>query len=129
VLVVEDEQDSRELIAAVLRQCGAEVSTAASVQEGLEIYQRLRPDILVSDIGMPGEDGYDLIRKVRALPPEQGGRTPAVALTAYARTEDRMRSLLAGFQVHVPKPVEPNELVAVVASLAGRTGKFSPTHG
>ena len=78
--------------------------------------------MLISDIGMPGEDGYALIRRVRALGPEVGGNVPAVALTAYARAEDRVRALRAGFQVHVPKPIEPAELVAVVASLAGRTG-------
>jgi CheY-like chemotaxis protein len=78
--------------------------------------------VLVSDIGMPGEDGYSLIRRVRALGPERGGNVPAVALTAYARAEDRVRSILAGFQMHVAKPVEPAELITMVASLAGRTG-------
>ncbi len=77
--------------------------------------------VLVFDIGMPGEDGYWLIRRVRALPAERGGGTPAVALTAYARTEDRVRALTAGYQVHLAKPVEPAELIAAVASLAGRT--------
>ena len=78
--------------------------------------------MLVSDIGMPGEDGYALIRRVRALGPARGGDVPAVALTAYARAEDRMKAILAGFQMHVSKPVEPAELLTMVASLAGRTG-------
>ena len=82
--------------------------------------EALRPDVLLSDIEMPGEDGYSLIAKVRALGAERGGNTPAAALTAYARAEDRTRALLAGFQLHVPKPVEPLELVAVVTNLAGR---------
>lgn len=123
MLVVEDEGDARELIAEILGQCGAEVSTAASAREAAVVFEKVMPDILVSAIGMPGEDGYDLIRKVRALPAARGGRTPAVALTAYAGAEDRVCSLLAGFQVHMPKPVEPDELVAAVASLTGRTGK------
>lgn len=122
VLVVEDEQDAREVLTIALRQCGAEVMSAGSAAEALEILRGERtPDVLVSDIEMPGEDGYALIRKVRALEEERGGRVPAAALTAYARSEDRMRALSAGFQVHIPKPVEPAELVAVVASLSGRT--------
>jgi CheY-like chemotaxis protein len=104
----------------VLEDCGARVCVAASAQEGLEIVKRELPDMILSDIGMPGEDGYELMRKVRALPPEQGGRTPAAALTAFARTEDRMRALRAGFQTHIVKPVDPAELAAVVASLATR---------
>ncbi len=80
---------------------------------------------MISDIGMPGQDGYSLIRRVRALPPDQGGATPAVALTAYARAEDRVRAVLAGFHHHVVKPVEPSELIAVVASLTGRTARPS----
>ena len=118
VLVVDDDADTRELLKAVLGSRGAEVSAAGSAREALELFETLRPAVLVSDIGMPGEDGYDLIRKVRALPAERGGRTPAVALTAYAGAEDRARAFLAGYQVHVPKPVEPKELMGVVASLA-----------
>jgi CheY-like chemotaxis protein len=91
-----------------------------SVVEALEAFEMGAPDVLISDIGMPGEDGYELIRKVRALPAENGGRVPAIALTAYARTEDRMQALRAGYQMHVPKPVELAELVAVVASLVQR---------
>jgi signal transduction histidine kinase/AmiR/NasT family two-component response regulator len=120
VLVVDDEMDARELLGAVLTNFGATVSGAASVKEAMEMFQRSRPDVLVCDIGMPGEDGYSLIRKVRALSVEDGGRTPAVALTAFARPEDRAKSLLAGFQLHVPKPVKPSELAVVVATLAGR---------
>jgi len=121
VLVVDDEADARALVMRVLAECGAEVRTAATAAEALPILDEFRPDVLASDIGMPGEDGYDLIRQIRA-----GGRTarwlPAIALTAFARAEDRKRAMLAGFQTHVSKPVDPAELVAVVASLAGRTG-------
>jgi hypothetical protein len=122
VLVVDDEPDTREMIRAVLERCSSVVTTAGSAAEAREAFARTRPDVLVCDIGMPGEDGYAVIGSVRALPAEEGGRTPAIALTAYARVEDRVRALMAGFQVHVPKPVEPMELAALVASLAGRTG-------
>ncbi|MGI8997822.1 MAG: PAS domain S-box protein [Pyrinomonadaceae bacterium] len=122
VLVVDDEPDARQLLTVVLERCGAKILTAASATEALRLLAEVRPDVLLSDIGMPGEDGYSLIRKVRALPAEQGGRTPAAALTAYASAEDRKRVLLAGFQLHIPKPVEPTELITVVASLAGRIG-------
>lgn len=121
VLVIDDEPDTRELLAAILSNCGAQVSQASSAAEGLDLLGRGRFDVLVSDIGMPGEDGYSFIRKVRALSPERGGRTPAAALTAYAREEDRIRALRAGYQIHVPKPVSPAELATVVANLAGRT--------
>ncbi len=120
VLAVDDEPNTRELLSAVLRQYGAEARVAASAGEALEVFGSWRPDVLVADIEMPGEDGYSLIGRVRALAEGAGGRTPAVALTAYARAEDRMRALLAGYQVHVPKPVAPGELAAVVAGLAGR---------
>jgi signal transduction histidine kinase/ActR/RegA family two-component response regulator len=118
VLVVDDELDSREITAAALARCGADVASVGSAQEGLALLKRSRPDVLLSDIEMPDEDGYSLMRKIRALSPEEGGATPAAALTAYAGTEDRMRALAAGFQIHVPKPVQPAELAAVVASLA-----------
>ncbi|HLM75639.1 MAG TPA: PAS domain S-box protein [Polyangiaceae bacterium] len=120
VLAVDDEPDARDLLLRVLEECGARVVVAASAAEGLEAVMRERPDMIVSDIGMPGEDGYEFIRKVRKLNPEEGGRTPAAALTAFARAEDRTRALRAGFQTHVAKPVEPTELTAVVASLATR---------
>ena len=121
VLVVDDEVDARELIATMLEPLGVQVMAAASAIEALVALQAFQPDVLVSDIGMPGENGYGLIRKLRELEEEQGGRIPAVALTAYARAEDRTQALLAGFQLHVPKPVNQAELAAVVANLAGRT--------
>jgi PAS domain S-box-containing protein/excisionase family DNA binding protein len=121
VLIVDDEEDARDLLKTVLVQCGAEVRAAGSTAQALALIARERPDVMVCDIGMPGEDGYALISRVRALPPEQGGETPAVALTAYAREEDRVRALAAGFQVHLSKPIQPSKLVAVVASVAGRT--------
>jgi PAS domain S-box-containing protein len=120
VLVVDDDDDARRLIKTVLEQCEASVVTASNAQEGLETLQRVHPHVLISDLGMPEEDGYSLIQQVRALPRENGGQTPAAALTAYARVEDRMRVLRSGFQIHLPKPIEPAELVAVVANLAGR---------
>ncbi|HEY6190617.1 MAG TPA: PAS domain S-box protein [Pyrinomonadaceae bacterium] len=123
VLVVDDEADTRELLGVGLGQCGAEVITVGSVQEALEAIETERPDVLVSDIGMPGEDGYELIARVRALPAGRGGKIPAIALTAYARTEDRLRALRAGYQMHVTKPIELVELVAVVASLIQRNDK------
>ncbi|HJV59458.1 MAG TPA: ATP-binding protein [Albitalea sp.] len=122
VLVVDDEADARELIQQLLAESRARVVTAATVAQALATLRSLRPDVLLSDIGMPHRDGYDLIREVRALPAEQGGRTPAIALTAFARSEDRTRAMLAGYQVHIAKPIEPHELLATVASLAGRTG-------
>jgi PAS domain S-box-containing protein len=120
VLVVEDEPDARHLLAAVLQKRGAHVFMAATSVEALEVLERERPDVLLSDIALQDEDGYALIRRVRALPADRGGRIPAAALTGYGRLEDRMRALSAGFQLHAAKPVEPGELVAVVASLAGK---------
>jgi PAS domain S-box-containing protein len=120
MLVVDDEPDTRDLIATVLRSAGARVVTAGSARQALELMDDEPPDLLVSDIGMPSEDGYALIASVRARPAERGGGVPAVALTAYARTEDRIRALSAGFQMHVPKPVDPVEFLLVVASLLGR---------
>jgi PAS domain S-box-containing protein len=123
VLLVEDDADSRELLIMVLEHCRAEVVAAPGSDEAMRALEGWRPDVIISDIEMPGEDGYTFIRRLRALPAERGGDTPAAALTAYARAEDRMRALVAGFQIHVPKPVEPAELVTVVASLAGRAIK------
>lgn len=125
VLVVDDERDTREMLGMLLRRCGVEVTLAASAAEALRSIEAERPDVLVSDIGMPGEDGYSLLEKLRKLPREAGGTLPAVALTAYARSEDRTRALLAGFNNHVAKPVEPLELLAVIASLSWRTRKTS----
>jgi PAS domain S-box-containing protein len=123
VLVVEDEADARHLLAAVLQKRGARVFMAASGAEALEMLERDRPDVLLSDIALQDQDGYDLIRKVRSLSAERGGRIPAAALTGYGRLEDRMRALSAGFQLHAAKPVEPAELIAVVASLAGKSAR------
>lgn len=121
VLVVDDEPDARDLICELLRERRAEVHVAASAAEALQQIERHLPAVLVSDIGMPGHDGYHLIREVRRLPPERGGRTPAIALTAFARSEDRTRAMLSGYQVHVSKPIEAQELIATIASLSGRT--------
>jgi PAS domain S-box-containing protein len=117
VLVVDDDQDARELVTAILSGCGSEVYAAADAKEAFVLFQRERPDVLLSDIGLPGEDGYSLIRKIRALPHHEGGDTPSAALTAYARIEDRRKALDAGYMMHLPKPLEPAELVLVVASL------------
>jgi signal transduction histidine kinase len=121
VLLVDDEADSREVITAMLLQYHAEVLAVASSSAALEAVEKWRPDVMLSDIAMPDGDGISLMRRVRALKPKQGGQIPAAAITAYGRTEDRIRALEAGFQVYLPKPVEPVELAAVVASLAGRT--------
>ena len=121
VLVVDDDPEALHLIATLLAERGARVRTVASAAEALSALEEERPDVLLSDIEMPGQDGYALMRTIRALPDERGGRIPAAALTAYARAEDRMQALLAGFHLHMPKPVQPAELAAVVASLAGRT--------
>jgi signal transduction histidine kinase/ActR/RegA family two-component response regulator len=122
VLVVDDEADARDLIARVLAECRAEVFTAGTADEALAAIERVRPHVLVSDIGMPNVDGYQLLRLVRELGLARGGGVPAIALTAFARSEDRTRALHAGFVVHVSKPVEPAELMAAVASVVGRTG-------
>jgi len=119
VLVVDDEADTREFYTLVLEECGASVTAVSSVSDALESLRKQRPDVLLSDIGMPVQDGYALLRQVRALEAERGGRLPAVALTAYARDLDRQQAIAAGFEKHLPKPVEPAELVAVVANLAG----------
>lgn len=124
VLVVEDDADTSELIATVLEGHDAKVTAVSSVREALAEIERSRPDVLVSDIGMPGEDGYSLIRKLRAMEAGQGWRIPAAALTAYAKAEDRTRALSAGFQMHISKPVEPAQLAAAVATLAERRGKI-----
>jgi CheY-like chemotaxis protein len=119
VLLVEDEPDARNLLSLMLMSYGAEVKVCASAAEALRMLDEWRPDALVSDIGMPGEDGYDLLRKIRAREPERGGLIPALALTAYARAEDALRAYAAGYQMHIPKPVESDLLAAAVGSLAG----------
>jgi CheY-like chemotaxis protein/two-component sensor histidine kinase len=118
VLVVDDDEDAREMLRAALNSYGAEVITTSGASQALDALASENIDVLVSDINMPEIDGYELIRRVRAMKPEQGGRIPAVALTAYARAEDRLRALQSGYQTHVPKPVEPAELEVVVATLA-----------
>ena len=120
VLVLDDEPDARALVKRFLEDCNAVAILAPSSEEALEKVRTERPDVIASDIGMPNEDGYYFIRRVRALAPDEGGNTPALALTAYARAEDRRRAVLAGFQTHVAKPVEAGELLAMVASAAGR---------
>ncbi|MGH7397658.1 MAG: hybrid sensor histidine kinase/response regulator [Candidatus Rokuibacteriota bacterium] len=122
ILVVDDDPTAVELNRAFLGQAGADVRGCTSGAEALQILQQWRPAVLVSDIEMPGLDGYTLLRQLRALDPDQGGKTPAIALSAYNQLEDRVRSLRAGFNFHVSKPVDPNELTAIVASLAGRVG-------
>ena len=125
VLVVDDRADARSMLALMLRRCGAETAEAESVAEALAEIERAKPDVLVSDIAMPGEDGYDLIRKVRALEWERGGKIPALALTAYAGLEDRARALEAGYQMHLVKPVEPAKLAVAVESLLERSQRSS----
>jgi PAS domain S-box-containing protein len=119
VLLVEDNLDTLEMLKFIFDESGAEVVTATSVDEALEALDRSRPDALVSDIAMPDRDGYDLIREIRSREPERGGKIPAVAVTAYARAEDRVRVLASGFQMHIAKPIDPDELIAVVSSLTG----------
>jgi len=126
ILVVEDEADALELLSTILEKYGADVIAVASVKEALTIIETASDrslDVLVSDIGMPDEDGYSLIRKLRQLEAQRGGRLPAIALTAYARNDDRQQALLTGFQMHLTKPVDAAELVAVVASLTGRISR------
>ena len=121
VLVVDDEPDAREIVAAILGEAGAEIATASGSRQAIDLIERWKPDLLISDIGMPGESGYDLIRKVRAS--EHHSKVlPAVALTAFVHKDDARQALLARFQVHVPKPVDPHDLTSVIAGLTGRTG-------
>jgi CheY-like chemotaxis protein len=117
-LVVDDDGDARDVVAALLTRAGAEVVTAASAAEASALLETLRPDALVSDLGMPDEDGFSLARRLRANPATRD--VPAIALSAFARPEDRRNALIAGFQMHLAKPVDPAELVLAVASLRGR---------
>ncbi|HST20828.1 MAG TPA: ATP-binding protein [Blastocatellia bacterium] len=121
LLIVEDEPDARDLLTTILQQCKAEVRGVATPAEAMQELNEWKPDVLVSDIQMPGEDGYSLIRKVRLLETERAAKIPAIALTAHARVEDRMRALSSGYDAHVAKPVEPAELITVIASLVRRT--------
>jgi CheY-like chemotaxis protein len=117
VLVVDDEPDAREILREVLERCGAQVQDAPSAARALELVKEWRPTVIVSDIGMPGEDGYALIRQVREWEKTTGVWTPAIALTAYARSEERLTALIAGYQIHVAKPIDPLELAIVVAGV------------
>jgi PAS domain S-box-containing protein len=123
VLVVDDEPDARNLVKRILDDSRAIVLTAGSAAEAMKLFAKERPHVIVSDIGMPDQDGYDFMRTVRSFSSEEGGQTPAAALTAYARPQDRRQALMAGFQSHVVKPADPAELVTVVASLAGILGR------
>jgi CheY-like chemotaxis protein len=118
VLVVDDDDDSRDLVVSILEKCEAVAFPASSAEQALSIIVKEQPDVLVSDIGMPGMDGYDLLRAVRALPDERAQRVPAVAVTAYARSEDQQRALAEGFQLHVAKPIEPAAFASAVARLS-----------
>lgn len=120
VLVVDDDPDTCEILCLVLSQYGAEVYAAGSSKDALGAFREWKPNLLISDLGMPGEDGFAFIQKVRTLAPEEGGNIPAAALTAYAREEDRLRAHSAGYQIHIPKPVDPTKLATVVAGLAQR---------
>lgn len=120
ILVVDDEPEILSLVADIFTPSGYEVTTVTAASEALMLVQTAAPDVILLDIGMPDMDGYTLIKTLRAMSEKDGGRTPAVALTAFARSEDRRQAMLAGFDVHVAKPVEPGELVAVVSRLASR---------
>jgi signal transduction histidine kinase len=126
VLVIDDERDSCDLTALVLTECRADVVAVCDARAALDAVEKFRPDVVVSDIGMPQIDGYELLRRVRGLGHARGGGVPAIALTAFARSEDRTRALRAGFLMHIAKPVEPAELAAAVASIVGRTGPARP---
>jgi CheY-like chemotaxis protein len=120
ILLVDDDLDSRDFIGFVLEEEGAEVISVSSASEALQALPESKPDVLLSDIGMPEMDGYMLMREVRSWSSEQGGKTPAIALTAYAGEYNQQQALSAGFQMHLTKPAEPAELVAAVARLAGK---------
>ena len=119
-MVVDDEADSRDLVTAILTRCGSEVRCCESTADALKAFREWKPDILVSDIGMPNEDGFALIKKLRKLRLKRAREIPAVALTAYATDDDRERTLSAGFQMHVTKPIEPEALVRSIAGAVGR---------
>ena len=121
MLVVEDHDDAREFIAVALERCDAAVTTATSVESALAAFERVSPDVVVSDLGMPGEDGYALIRRLRELPPERRGRVRTLAVTAYARLEDRDVALAAGYDRYLAKPIDPIDLAVAVAELAQRS--------
>ena len=120
VLLVDDELETREIISTVVERTGAEVKSCTSAREALSEVSIWRPDVILSDIAMPDEDGYSFINRVRSLPQNEGGNTPAAALTAYARDEDRRQALAAGYQMHIAKPIGAGQLVMMIAKLAGR---------
>ena len=117
ILVVDDEADAREVVALILERCGAKVLVASSASEAFKILQQEMPDVLVADIEMPGEDGYSLVRRIRMLPSEHCGRVPAIALTAHAAAHDLKRLMRAGFNCHLPKPLQPGELISAIEAL------------
>jgi CheY-like chemotaxis protein len=119
VLLVEDDDDSRKLLSTMLKRYGARVTSTKSAAEALNVFSDDVPDVLISDIGMPDEDGYEFIQKLRALPPEKGGQTPAIALTGYASRKDKERALTAGYQQHIAKPIEQADMIAAIAALVG----------
>ena len=121
VLLIEDDEDTRDVVRRLLETAGAAVRAAGSAAEGMALFRAQRPDLLLVDIAMPGEDGLSFMRRLRSLGADEGGQTPAAALTARAVLEDRLESLKAGFQAHMAKPVPPAELIEVMATLAGRT--------
>jgi CheY-like chemotaxis protein len=120
VLLVDDDADTQQLVTFALEEAGAEVTALASAIEALRVFEQIKPDLLVSDIGMPDMDGYSLMQQIRALPPERGGEIPAIALTAYAGEVNCQQAIAAGFQMHVPKPIDLDELAQTVAELLGR---------
>ena len=122
VLLVEDDRDMRDVMALLLEQAGLRVTGVGSVDAAVAALEHDRPDVVVSDIGLPGRDGFYLIARIRALPDDRGGATPAIALTGYASAEDRARVLAAGYREHIPKPVDSPRLLAVIAELAAEPG-------
>jgi CheY-like chemotaxis protein len=120
ILLVEDDDDSREMIQTLLQYCGALVTAVSSAQDAMKTLEHVKPDVLLTDIAMPHHDGYWLVRAVRALPAEQGGSIPAIAITAHGSTHGVDRALGAGFQAHLGKPIDPWELARTVANLVGR---------
>ena len=120
VLAVDDEEDSLTLLREILETAGAQVTTVTSGQEALDAVEKIAPRVVIADIGMPGTDGFELIRRIRQWPERSIREVPAAALTAYARSEDRQRALRSGFQVHLAKPIDPGELVVAVAAIARR---------
>src|SRR4029079_5000347 len=118
ILIVEDDDDSRDMLATILKFHGADVLTAENVPDGFETFRSTRPDILISDVGLPEKDGYDLIRHIRSLPKDEGGQTPAIALTGYAGMNDQLQALRAGYQEHLAKPIDTEKLISAIVDLS-----------